>query len=64
MPDRPDSDHTGSQEGTDRVLLAHGGGSRLSQKLLTDVFRKHFKSAELARERRRELSRVVANAAG
>jgi hydrogenase expression/formation protein HypE len=49
MPDRSDSAHTGSQS-TDRVLLAHGGGSRLSQKLLTDIFRKHFKGAELARE--------------
>jgi hydrogenase expression/formation protein HypE len=35
---------------SDRVLLAHGGGSRLSQKLLADVFRKHFRSAELAQE--------------
>lgn len=50
MPDRSDSGHIGSPTGTDRVLLAHGGGSRLSQKLLTDIFRKHFKSAELARE--------------
>jgi hydrogenase expression/formation protein HypE len=49
MTDRSDSGRTGSQS-IDRVLLAHGGGSRLSQKLLTDVFRKHFKSAELARE--------------
>ena len=50
MPDRSDSGNTRSTQGTDRVLLAHGGGSRLSQKLLTDIFRKHFKSAELARE--------------
>jgi hydrogenase expression/formation protein HypE len=50
MPDRSDSGHTRLSQGTDRVLLAHGGGSRLSQKLLTDIFRKHFKSAELARE--------------
>jgi hydrogenase expression/formation protein HypE len=50
MPDRSDSVRTGSHERIDRVLLAHGGGSRLSQRLLTDVFRKHFKSAELARE--------------
>jgi hydrogenase expression/formation protein HypE len=50
MPDRSDSGHIGLKEGTDRVLLAHGGGSRLSHKLLTDIFRKHFKSAELARE--------------
>jgi hydrogenase expression/formation protein HypE len=50
MSDRSDSGDGRSQEGTDRVLLAHGGGSRLSQMLLTDIFRKHFKSAELARE--------------
>ncbi len=50
MGDRSDSVRTASHERIDRVLLAHGGGSRLSQRLLTDVFRKHFKSAELARE--------------
>ena len=50
MSDTTDTGHGRSQEGTDRVLLAHGGGSRLSQMLLTDIFRKHFKSAELARE--------------
>jgi hydrogenase expression/formation protein HypE len=50
MSDRSDTGHGRLQEGTDRVLLAHGGGSRLSQMLLTDIFRKHFKSAELARE--------------
>ena len=50
MSDRSDSGDGRSQKGTDRVLLAHGGGSRLSQMLLTGIFRKHFKSAELARE--------------
>jgi hydrogenase expression/formation protein HypE len=39
-----------SPPSSDRILLAHGGGSRLSQKLLADVFRKHFRSAELAEE--------------
>jgi hydrogenase expression/formation protein HypE len=35
---------------TDRVLLAHGGGGRLSRRLLEGVFRKHFRGAELARD--------------
>ncbi len=33
-----------------RVLLAHGGGGRLSRSLLRDVFRKHFRGAELGRD--------------
>lgn len=33
-----------------RVLLAHGGGGRLSRRLLRDVFRKHFAGAELGRD--------------
>jgi len=35
---------------SDRVLLAHGGGGRLSRRLLEEVFRKHFRGAELARD--------------
>ena len=33
-----------------RILLSHGGGGRTSRRLLHDVFHKHFRSAELARE--------------
>ena len=35
---------------TDRVLLSHGGGGRMSRRLIRDVFRKHFTSSELARD--------------
>lgn len=34
----------------DRVLLAHGGGGRMQRKLITDLFRRHFRSPELARD--------------
>lgn len=35
---------------SDRVLLSHGGGGRMSRKLIRDVFHKHFKGPELARD--------------
>ncbi len=50
MPDRSEFHQPLTPHSSDRVLLAHGGGSRLSQKLLADVFRKHFRSTELAQE--------------
>ena len=50
MPDKSEFRKPLTQGSSDRVLMAHGGGSRLSQKLLADVFRKHFRSAELAQE--------------
>ncbi len=50
MPDRSEFHKPLTPHSSDRVLLAHGGGSRLSQKLLADVFRKHFRSDELAQE--------------
>lgn len=34
----------------DRILLGHGGGGRLQRRLLQDLFRRHFRGAELARE--------------
>jgi hydrogenase expression/formation protein HypE len=34
----------------DRVLLAHGGGGRLSRRLVRDLFHKHLKSPELSRD--------------
>jgi hydrogenase expression/formation protein HypE len=33
-----------------RVLLSHGGGGRMSRRLIQQVFHKHFQSAELARD--------------
>jgi hydrogenase expression/formation protein HypE len=50
MPDMPEFRKPLTPHSSGRVLMAHGGGSRLSQKLLADVFRKHFHSAELAQE--------------
>jgi hydrogenase expression/formation protein HypE len=35
---------------SDRVLLAHGGGGRLSRALIQNVFRRHFRSPELDRD--------------
>jgi hydrogenase expression/formation protein HypE len=35
---------------TDRVLLSHGGGGRMSRRLIRDVFKKHFTGQELARD--------------
>jgi len=35
---------------SDRILLSHGGGGRMSRRLIHDVFRKHFQSRELARD--------------
>jgi hydrogenase expression/formation protein HypE len=35
---------------SDRVLLSHGGGGGMSRRLIRDVFKKHFKSPELARD--------------
>lgn len=35
---------------SDRVLLAHGGGGRLSRRLVRDLFHRHVRSAELARD--------------
>ena len=35
---------------SDRVLLSHGGGGRMSRRLVRDVFQKHFTSPELARD--------------
>jgi hydrogenase expression/formation protein HypE len=39
-----------SNRAGDRVLLSHGGGGRMTRRLLRDVFRKHFTSGELARD--------------
>jgi hydrogenase expression/formation protein HypE len=35
---------------SDRVLLSHGGGGRMSRRLVREVFQKHFTSPELARD--------------
>jgi hydrogenase expression/formation protein HypE len=35
---------------SNRILLSHGGGGRMSRRLIHDVFRKHLLSPELARE--------------
>ncbi len=35
---------------SDRVLLSHGGGGRMSRRLIQEVFRKHFRGPELARD--------------
>jgi hydrogenase expression/formation protein HypE len=34
----------------ERVLLTHGGGGRLARRLLKEVFRAHFRGAELGRD--------------
>ena len=34
----------------DRILLSHGGGGRMSRRLIHDLFHKHFRSSELARD--------------
>jgi len=34
----------------DRVLMSHGGGGRMSRRLIRDLFRRHFTSSELARD--------------
>lgn len=33
-----------------RILLSHGGGGKMSRRLIQEVFHKHFRSKELARE--------------
>src|SRR5262245_23539389 len=35
---------------SDRILISHGGGGRMSRRLIREVFRKHFNSRELARD--------------
>lgn len=35
---------------TDRIQLAHGGGGRMSRRLLSGVFRKHFRGSEIDRD--------------
>jgi hydrogenase expression/formation protein HypE len=35
---------------SDRILMAHGGGGRLSRQLVKGVFQKHLRGAELARD--------------
>jgi hydrogenase expression/formation protein HypE len=49
---------------SDRVLIAHGGGGRMSRRLVRDLFQKHLRSAELARDHDGAYLNLPADAGG